>query len=31
MVAAIHMPGAIKHQFISKDGLMKRMLLRRLD
>ena len=30
-VVALHVLGAIKHQFISKDGLMKRMMLRRLD
>jgi cytochrome b561 len=27
----LHILGAIKHQFISKDGLMKRMMLRRQD
>jgi cytochrome b561 len=27
----LHVLGAIKHQFISKDGLMRRMMLRRLD
>jgi len=30
-LAVIHILGAIKHQFIDKDGLMKRMMLRRKD
>ena len=30
-LVALHILGAIKHQFISKDGLMKRMMLRRKD
>lgn len=29
VLAAVHILGAIKHQFITKDGLMERMLLRR--
>jgi cytochrome b561 len=29
VVAALHILGAIKHQFIDKDGLMERMKLRR--
>jgi cytochrome b561 len=31
VLVVIHILGAIKHQFISKDGLMKRMMLRRKD
>jgi cytochrome b561 len=31
VVAAFHILGAIKHQFIDKDGLMERMKLRRKD
>ncbi len=30
-VAVLHILGAIKHQFIDKDGLMERMMLRRKD
>jgi cytochrome b561 len=30
-VVVVHLLGAIKHQFISKDGLMERMMLRRKD
>jgi superoxide oxidase len=30
-LAAIHILGALKHQFIDKDGLMQRMILRRKD
>ncbi len=30
-LVVIHILGAIKHQFITKDGLMKRMMLRRKD
>lgn len=30
-VVVLHVLGAIKHQFISKDGLMTRMMLRRMD
>ncbi|HEU0282577.1 MAG TPA: cytochrome b/b6 domain-containing protein, partial [Gallionella sp.] len=29
VLAAVHVLGAIKHQFITKDGLMERMSLRR--
>ena len=28
-LVVVHLLGAIKHQFISKDGLMERMMLRR--
>ena len=31
VVVAIHVLGVIKHQFIMKDGLMRRMSLRRKD
>jgi cytochrome b561 len=31
VLAVLHILGAIKHQFISKDGLMERMVLRRKD
>ncbi len=31
VLAAVHVLGAIKHQFITKDGLMERMSLRRKD
>ena len=31
VLAAVHVLGAIKHQFIMKDGLMERMSLRRKD
>jgi len=31
VVVVIHLLGAIKHQFIAKDGLMERMMLRRKD
>jgi len=31
VLVAVHLLGAIKHQFISKDGLMERMSLRRKD
>jgi len=31
VIVAIHILGAIKHQFITKDGLMDRMSLRRKD
>jgi len=31
VLVALHILGAIKHQFISKDGLMSRMSLRRKD
>jgi cytochrome b561 len=31
VVAVLHILGAIKHQFIDKDGLMERMRLRRKD
>jgi cytochrome b561 len=31
VLVMIHILGAIKHQFISKDGLMERMVLRRKD
>jgi cytochrome b561 len=31
VLVAIHLLGAIKHQFITKDGLMERMMLRRKD
>ena len=31
VLVVIHILGAIKHQFISKDGLMERMVLRRKD
>ena len=31
VLAVIHILGAIKHQFITKDGLMERMMLRRKD
>ena len=31
VLVVIHILGAIKHQFITKDGLMKRMMLRRND
>jgi cytochrome b561 len=30
-LVVIHILGAVKHQFISKDGLMERMMLRRKD
>jgi len=29
VLVAVHLLGAIKHQFITKDGLMERMSLRR--
>jgi cytochrome b561 len=29
VLVAVHLLGAIKHQFITKDGLMERMMLRR--
>jgi cytochrome b561 len=31
VLVVIHLFGAIKHQFITKDGLMERMMLRRKD
>ena len=31
VLAVVHILGAIKHQFITKDGLMERMMLRRKD
>jgi cytochrome b561 len=31
VVVVLHILGAIKHQFIDKDGLMERMMLRRKD
>jgi len=31
VLVVIHLLGAIKHQFITKDGLMERMMLRRKD
>lgn len=31
VLVAVHLLGAIKHQFITKDGLMERMSLRRKD
>lgn len=31
VLAVLHILGAIKHQFIMKDGLMERMMLRRKD
>jgi cytochrome b561 len=31
VLVVVHILGAIKHQFISKDGLMERMMLRRKD
>jgi cytochrome b561 len=31
VLVVLHILGAIKHQFISKDGLMERMVLRRKD
>lgn len=31
VLVVIHVLGAIKHQFIAKDGLMERMMLRRKD
>jgi cytochrome b561 len=31
VLVVVHVLGAIKHQFISKDGLMERMMLRRKD
>ncbi|MDD2914744.1 MAG: cytochrome b/b6 domain-containing protein [Gallionella sp.] len=31
VLVAVHLLGALKHQFISKDGLMKRMSLHRKD
>ncbi len=31
LVVVVHLLGAIKHQFITKDGLMERMSLRRKD
>lgn len=31
VLVVIHVLGAIKHQFITKDGLMERMMLRRKD
>jgi cytochrome b561 len=31
VVVVIHLLGALKHQFITKDGLMERMMLRRKD
>jgi cytochrome b561 len=30
-LAVVHLLGALKHQFIMKDGLLKRMMLRRSD
>jgi cytochrome b561 len=31
VLVVVHILGAIKHQFITKDGLMERMMLRRKD
>jgi cytochrome b561 len=31
VLVVVHLLGAIKHQFITKDGLMERMMLRRKD
>jgi cytochrome b561 len=31
LLVVVHILGAIKHQFITKDGLMERMMLRRKD
>jgi cytochrome b561 len=31
VLGVVHILGAIKHQFIMKDGLMERMSLRRKD
>jgi cytochrome b561 len=31
VLVMVHLLGAIKHQFIMKDGLMERMMLRRKD